>query len=223
MFRRCRRLFQQYAGRVCLAFCLVNWIGIPLAGQWGITTHGTTVVYVKSTWAAPQILNVQEAFRFNNGVYFDDHGMIIAGPMVVDGCRSGIGSPRREVGSVSQSGAEFEPPHRRRMPLLRYGSTLGFGCHYGVDGLMGAWIPWWFLTLVFALSPIVKLCGVVRRWIRRYRDVAPGYCRTCGYDLRATPVRCPECGTAVPATPSLRQPPLFDSRREVLRYAALHS
>jgi hypothetical protein len=52
-------------------------------------------------------------------------------------------------------------------------------------------LPLWFFALalsVFPLSRIVSMTGHVRR--RR-----AGFCAGCGYDLRATPDRCPECGT----------------------------
>jgi hypothetical protein len=49
------------------------------------------------------------------------------------------------------------------------------------------------LASLFLLLPAVY---ALRRWRRRVGR-RQGTCAKCGYDLRATPDRCPECGTAV--------------------------
>jgi hypothetical protein len=51
-------------------------------------------------------------------------------------------------------------------------------------------MPHWFALLLALSLPAARL---VRAFRRRARG--PGRCRSCGYDLRATPERCPECGT----------------------------
>ena len=46
--------------------------------------------------------------------------------------------------------------------------------------------------------------AVVRLKLRKHRRrFAPGRCGKCGYDVRASPFRCPECGepTGRPAPP----------------------
>ena len=53
---------------------------------------------------------------------------------------------------------------------------------------------YWFVMPATALLPAV----FVYKRLRKPRVVRAGLCPTCGYDLRATPSRCPECG-AVPA------------------------
>lgn len=52
-------------------------------------------------------------------------------------------------------------------------------------------IPHWLLITITALLPVLRQC----RTLTRFRRDHPGICGMCGYDLRATPSRCPECGT----------------------------
>jgi hypothetical protein len=57
--------------------------------------------------------------------------------------------------------------------------------------------PYWFITLLTAILPSARLVAWRRR--ARHLRMRPGLCRHCGYDCRATPDRCPECGTPVAA------------------------
>jgi hypothetical protein len=75
-------------------------------------------------------------------------------------------------------------------PFAGLGSSEGQPCSYAVE----SWIvPWWPLILGFSLLPAARVFRTLRTRVRRRRR--PGRCQQCGYDLRATPDRCPECGT----------------------------
>jgi hypothetical protein len=63
--------------------------------------------------------------------------------------------------------------------------------------------PTWAAVVLFGLLPARWLVGFLVR--RRHRQV--GHCPTCNHDLRATPDRCPECGTIpVPSDAPARSP-----------------
>ena len=52
-------------------------------------------------------------------------------------------------------------------------------------------LPLWTFVVLFAVAPARRL---VSHYSRSARREAKGLCLRCGYDLRATPDRCPECG-----------------------------
>lgn len=59
-------------------------------------------------------------------------------------------------------------------------------------------VPYWFLAALASLIPSRKLWRYYRG-----RTAKTGVCLTCGYDLRASPDRCPECGAETPGINSI--------------------
>lgn len=57
--------------------------------------------------------------------------------------------------------------------------------------MRGVAAPYWFLVLLAGVAPVAKGIRVYRRRRRLRRSL----CLKCGYDLRASEGRCPECGT----------------------------
>lgn len=57
--------------------------------------------------------------------------------------------------------------------------------HFRID------IPLGSSFFVLLSLPVIR--GLLRLW-RQHRSFSEGLCPSCGYDLRATPQRCPECG-----------------------------
>ena len=93
------------------------------------------------------------------------------------------------LGVACGCGADHEKPKvsnnagDNRAVQLRWGDALAVGAEIG--------------TMALAVLPTIWLF----RKLRSRRRLAAGLCPVCGYDLRATPDRCPECG-AVPSAAS---------------------
>ena len=56
-------------------------------------------------------------------------------------------------------------------------------------------VPLWMPFVIFSAYPTIAF---IRGPLRRYRRRKRGLCVTCGYDLRGSPGRCPECGKKTP-------------------------
>ena len=90
----------------------------------------------------------------------------------------------------------WEAPTATRWNRLGFGQwESGWGSSFADSHDRNWGAPIWPAVVLFAVLPTIWLV----RTMRRRRAYAAGRCARCGYDLRATPERCPECGTTAPA------------------------
>jgi len=84
--------------------------------------------------------------------------------------------------------------------LLGIPHSHGFGSRQMVNNSIGrtdignmALAPAWVVSVIL-IPPLIWLA----RLMRDRKRLLNNHCTNCGYDLRATPDRCPECGTVPP-------------------------
>jgi hypothetical protein len=92
--------------------------------------------------------------------------------------------------TAAPSGWLLEGEYVRRIDAKGVGHLVQSGYRFFHTSLL---IPFWLILALLAPLPTIWL---VSR-LRRRRRLADNLCPVCGYDLRATPGRCPECGTPV--------------------------
>jgi hypothetical protein len=78
--------------------------------------------------------------------------------------------------------------------VVGFQSANHFQKPYGLPGIFrGVVIPLWSICILLGALPVYRFM----KWYHLRERARRGLCAICGYDLRATPDRCPECGTAV--------------------------
>lgn len=110
--------------------------------------------------------------------------------LVPTGAGSGPPVPGWQDWSIPGISYTAEPTAPRP---FKNGTWTTMGYHVGRSSLI---VDWWLMTAIASVLPLLYARRFWRlRRMRKRRGV--NLCRVCGYDLRASSERCPECGASI--------------------------
>jgi hypothetical protein len=203
--------------KVCMKRCLVSFA----ASASLLLCFATVALWVRSYWIAdesswerlwynrvlrPSPYNpMYDKFRWNCISALSERGGLrfTLDSVSADGKGRGVG-----LGGMSPGWHLANQPSSRYPYVISGGSVFGWGFQYRISHESDASfdnrqtvfvVPQGVVAGFTLIFPLI--------WARRYRRTRQQSidkaCARCGYDLRATPDRCPECG-AVPAATAAR-------------------
>ena len=111
--------------------------------------------------------------------------------------------PRSTPGWSTGRRTTVRPPWTMAAFLIRHFGPVQYERNIDLKGFFGApltqlqaLVAYGTLAILFSILPAAWL--IVRCTDKRKRRLKAGLCPECGYDLRETKDRCPECGAAKP-------------------------
>ena len=157
----------------------------------------TVVLWLRSYWAADCVLRISE--QYESHWFTDSRWALVSEYGGLElwhyRARQRIVDITGDLEPAGKSQVRYEysrlkPGHgplRWRFGIGRADQSIQPDLVYKAVGLSH-----WLLVSILGLSVVLALNGRSRS---RYQGHS--FCRRCGYDLRGTPDRCPECGTVI--------------------------
>jgi len=183
---------QRVAG-IALAFCLLNacW---SIVGEWSISLGGVSYHYLDSAWRQSGI------FSWGGYLVIAQRSSFFAG--------TGVRPPDWQTRTPSRRSFPWSISADMDISPNMFRSHSGNGIiddsprklvpglllNWQNQSVLGEWynrgiaVHWMLLSALAAVVPLATL-------LRPRRQGKQGICSMCGYDLRATPDPCPECGS----------------------------
>jgi hypothetical protein len=178
-----------------------RWLFNGLAGASLLMLAITVVIWIRSEFAYDEFFKLNIDRETGNyvgpAVVWDDGRLEV---LVRTGhfTKPSFGKPplRDRPWTHIPNNSYLNYPHGSQYNGMSNVKWMWFYHPLGRDAVIQGTSEYWFITRIWIIAALAAIAPGIWAWQtkREHGRVVQGFCQQCGYDLRATPDRCPECG-----------------------------